>query len=558
MNEIETDFLVLGSGIAGLSLAIKLSELGTVALVSKREFLEGSTLHAQGGIAAVMSPKDSFEEHIRDTVKAGAGLCREDIVRGTVQEGPARIQEMIAWGMAFTRDGADEEHPYELGLEGGHSHRRVLHAGDFTGSEIAKTLLKNAQSRSPIHFYDYHIAVELITTGKLGVQTPPACLGAYVLDIRAGHVRTFLARRGTFLATGGAGKVYLYTSNPDVATGDGMAMAYRAGARMANMEFVQFHPTCLYHPQAKSFLISEAVRGEGGILKLRNGTPFMEAYHPDKELAPRDIVARAIDSELKKSGDPFVYLDIRHKGAAFIKKRFPSIYEQCLRFGIDITKDMIPVVPAAHYFCGGVQTDAVGRTTVSGLWAIGEVACTGLHGANRLASNSLLEGLVFAHRAATAIRDGDGEMKGQRDGAKNLSVPPSPRPSVPSWNPGNARNSDEQVVITQNWDEIRQLMWNYVGIVRTDKRLERAYRRIQLLQQEIHEYYWNFIITPDLIELRNIATVAELVVRSAIARKESRGLHYNLDHPDTDDAHWRKDTVIQARPSGAVPTFDFV
>jgi len=558
MSEIETDFLILGSGIAGLSLAIKLSELGTVALVSKREFLEGSTLYAQGGIAAVMSPKDSFTRHIQDTLKAGAGLCREDIVREVVQEGPARIRELIDWGMAFTKGARDEDSVYELGLEGGHSRRRVLHAGDYTGSEIAKTLLKKAQSCPRIQFYDYHIAVDLITTEELGAPPPFVCLGAYVLDSRAGQaclsgrqVRTFLGRRATFLATGGAGKVYLYTTNPDVSSGDGVAMAYRTGAVIANMEFVQFHPTCLYHPEAKSFLISEAVRGEGGILKLKDGTPFMEAYHPDKELAPRDIVARAIDHELKKRGDPFVYLDIRHKGAEFIKKRFPSIYKQCLRFGIDITKEMIPVVPAAHYFCGGVRTDNVGRTSLEGLWAIGEVACTGLHGANRLASNSLLEGLVFAHRAYEHLRKEWSVKSEAKDGDKKSysnersTLHSSRFANVPPWDPGKARRSDEQVVISQNWNEIRQLMWNYVGIVRSDKRLDRAYRRIQILQQEIHEYYWNFLITPDLIELRNIATVAELVVRSAMMRKESRGLHYNLDHPETDRVQWQKDTVIQ-------------
>jgi L-aspartate oxidase len=529
MNEIETDFLVIGSGIAGLSLAIKLSQLGRVALVSKRDFLEGATAHAQGGIAAVMSPEDSFENHIQDTLKAGAGLCREPIVRGVVEEGPSRIQELIEWGMVFTRDEHDDEHMYELGLEGGHSRRRVLHAGDFTGSEIAKTLLKKAQECRAIEFHDFHIAIDLITTEKMGAPPPVRCVGAYVLDIRGGRVRTFLGRRGTFLATGGAGKVYLYTSNPDVATGDGMAMAYRAGATMANMEFVQFHPTCLFHPEAKSFLISEAVRGEGGILKRMNGDPFMPLYDPAKELAPRDIVARAIDSELKKSGDPYVYLDIRSRGAAFIKKRFPNIYKQCRHFGVDMTKEMIPVVPAAHYFCGGVQTDEVGRSSIPGLWAIGEVACTGLHGANRLASNSLLEGLVFAHRACEQVRSElrvtGSEVKNPKYETRNPE-----RPAVPEWNPGKARDSDEQVVISQNWAEVRQLMWNYVGIVRSDKRLERAFHRMQLLQQEIREYYWNFIVTPDLIELRNIATVAELVVRSAMSRQESRGLHYNLDH----------------------------
>jgi L-aspartate oxidase len=531
MNPTETDFLILGSGIAGLSLAIKLSELGTVSVVSKREFLAGSTVHAQGGIAAVTSAEDSFDKHRDDTLRAGAGLCHEDIVRGVVEEGPARIKELIDWGMAFTRDEHDEDHPYELGLEGGHSRRRVLHAGDFTGSEIAKTLLHKARARPNIQFFEYHAAVDLITNQKIGGTDPAVCLGAYVLDIRNQQVRTFVGRRATLLATGGAGKVYLYTSNPDVASGDGIAMAYRAGAELANLEFVQFHPTCLYHPQAKSFLISEAVRGEGGILRLIDGTPFMSNYHTDKELAPRDVVARAIDAELKKRGDPYVYLDIRHKGADFVRKRFPTIYQECLKYGIDITQDLIPVVPAAHYFCGGVKTDASGQTSIQQLWAIGEVACTGLHGANRLASNSLLEGLVFAHRAYEYLRQ--------------QAVSRATAAAVPPWNPGNARNSDEQVVITQNWDEIRQLMWNYVGIVRSDKRLERAYRRIQLLQQEIQEYYWDFIVTADLIELRNLVTVAELVVRCAMMRKESRGLHYNIDHPDSDNTHFRHDTVVQ-------------
>jgi len=536
---IETDYLIVGSGIAGLSLGIKLSELGTVAIVSKREFLEGSTHYAQGGIAAVMSPEDSFEQHVQDTLRAGAGLCRESIVRAVVEEGPDRIRELIQWGMAFTRDEKDEEVPYELGLEGGHSQRRVLHAGDFTGSEIARTLLQKARQCENIQLYEFRTAIDLITTDKLVIPGKPQTVGVYALNTQNGKVETFLARQATILATGGAGKVYLYTSNPDVATGDGMAMAYRAGATLANMEFVQFHPTCLYHPQAKSFLISEALRGEGGILKRKDGFAFMEAYHPDRELAPRDIVARAIDSELKKTGDSCVYLDIRAKGEDFIRKRFPMIYEQCLKFGIDITTDLIPVVPAAHYFCGGVQTDAHGRTSIDRLWAIGEVACTGLHGANRLASNSLLEGLVFAHRAYEQLRDNPDN--------KSLSPYFS---KVLAWNPGKARNSDEQVVITQNWDEIRQVMWNYVGIVRSDKRLNRAMRRIQLLQGEIQEYYWDFTITRDLIELRNIATVAELVVRSAMMRHESRGLHFNLDHPISQPQVTPVDTVVQ-KPSAS-------
>jgi L-aspartate oxidase len=545
MSLVDADFLIIGSGIAGLSLAIKLSELGSVSILSKRDFLAGSTSYAQGGIAAVTSPEDSFEQHIADTLRAGAGLCHEDIVREVVEEGPQRINELVEWGMAFTRDEHDEDHPYELGLEGGHSQRRVLHAGDFTGSEIARTLLKKARSLPNVRFFDYHAAVDLITNEKVAASGPLTCIGAYVLEIKSGQIHTFRARRATLLATGGAGKVYLYTSNPDVASGDGLGMAYRAGAVMANLEFVQFHPTCLYNPQAKSFLISEAVRGEGGILRLIDGTPFMEQYHPDKELAPRDVVAQAIDAELKKRGDPYVYLDIRHKGAEFIQKRFPNIYQQCLKFGIDITQDMIPVVPAAHYFCGGVKTDEWGRSSVNNLWAIGEVACTGLHGANRLASNSLLEGLVFAHRAYEKL--------------KQQTVPKQFPYDVPPWNPGNARNSDEQVVITQNWDEIRQLMWNYVGIVRSNKRLQRAYHRIRLLQQEIQEYYWDFIITADLIELRNLATSAELVIRCAMMRKESRGLHYNMDHPNKDDINFLKDTLIE-RPSltASAPTFNFV
>jgi L-aspartate oxidase len=544
--EITADYLIIGSGIAGLSLAIRLAELGSVAIVSKRELLEGSTAYAQGGVAAVMSPQDSFERHVQDTLTAGAGLCQEAVVRAVVQEARARVEELIAWGMPFTRQetGQAEDGPYELGLEGGHSRRRILHSTDSTGSQIAKTLLKKAQSLRNIQFYDFHIAVDLITTERLGGKEPHACIGAYVLDVKTQKVQTIGAQRAVILATGGAGKVYLYTTNPDVATGDGMAMAYRAGASIANMEFVQFHPTCLYHPNAKSFLISEAVRGEGGILRLKDGTAFMAAYHPMKELAPRDIVARAIDTELKKSGDACVYLDIRFKGEEFLKKHFPTIYHQCLRFGFDMAKDMIPVVPAAHYFCGGVRTDPQGRTSIERLWAVGEVACTGLHGANRLASNSLLEGLVFAHRAFEQI-------KYDRPAPLDAS-------QAPVWNPGNARNSDEQVIITQNWDEIRQLMWNYVGIVRSDKRLERAYRRIQLLQQEIQEYYWDFIVTADLIELRNIATVAELVVRCAMMRQESRGLHFNLDHPDRDDADGRQDTIIQRPSVAAAPNLHFI
>ncbi len=551
MADIHADFLVIGSGIAGLSLAIKLSELGEVVVLTKRESLEGNTQYAQGGIAAVMSSEDSMEDHLRDTLRAGAGLCKEAVVRGVVKEGPQRVEELIEWGMRFTlANGTDDETgtPFSLGLEGGHSHRRVLHAGDATGSMIAKALFAHAKQQKRIRFLEWHIAIDLISTEKVGLPAPNRCLGAYVLDVKTGQVHTALGRHATLLATGGAGKVYLYTSNPDIATGDGMAMAYRAGAALANMEFVQFHPTCLFHPQAKSFLISEAVRGEGGILKRKDGTAFMAAYHPMKDLAPRDIVARAIDTELKASGDPCVYLDIRHKGETFLRERFPTIYDQCRRFGIDMAKDVVPVVPAAHYFCGGVQTDEQGKTSLDGLWAIGETACTGLHGANRLASNSLLEGLVFAHRAFRALSSprqsvsrGPASLK---DTGSPLTTAGMTAEKVPPWNPGAARNPDEQVIITQNWDEIRQMMWNYVGIVRSNKRLERAWRRIQLLQQEIQEYYWDFLITPDLIELRNIATVAELVIQSAMQRKESRGLHYNLDYPETDQKNVPRDTVI--------------
>jgi L-aspartate oxidase len=464
-----------------------------------------------------------------------------------VQEAPARVQELVDWGMDFAKDeqGGGEDGPYALGLEGGHSRRRVLHAGDTTGAHIAKTLLQKAKALPNIRFYDFHIAIDLIRTDRIGSTVPPSCIGAYALNRKTETVETFLGRRAVVLATGGAGKVYLYTSNPDVATGDGVAMGYRAGARVANMEFVQFHPTCLYHPAAKSFLISEALRGEGGVLRTADGVAFMEKYHPMKELAPRDIVARAIDTELKRRGDPCVFLDIRFLGADYVKRRFPMIYKECLRFGIDITKDLIPVVPAAHYFCGGLETDARGKTSLGRLWAIGEVACTGLHGANRLASNSLLEGLVFAHRAYETL-------KAERPAPLAFSA-------VPPWNPGNARNSDELVVVAQNWGEIRQLMWNYVGIVRSNKRLDRAYRRIQLLQQEIHEYYWDSTVTADLIELRNIATVAQLVVQCAMMRKESRGLHFNLDHPERDEATGRHDSILE-RPSSApaAPTFNFV
>jgi len=526
--EIVSDFLVIGSGISGLTLALKVSEAGSVSLVTKRNIEESATNYAQGGIAGVVDPEDTFTSHVRDTLTAGAGLCREDVVRVIVEEGPALIKELLGLGVRFSDNPSGE---LDLGKEGGHSRRRIVHAGDITGSEIEKTLVSAVQKRKNITVYTEHIAVNLIKDEAQGDDGAALVRGAYVLDIKNAIVHTFIAR-ATALAAGGAGKVYLYTSNPDVATGDGIAMAARAGAVIANMEFVQFHPTCLYHQQAKNFLISEAVRGEGAVLRLEDGSPFMREIHPMADLAPRDIVARAIDFELKKSGDECVYLDITAKPADFIKKRFPNIYERCLSFGIDMTREPIPVVPAAHYTCGGILTDLHGRTNIRGLYAIGENACTGLHGANRLASNSLLEGLVLAERCSRELIRLIAEDK-------TANLPP-----IPPWQPGSAGPSDEAVLITQNWDEIRRFMWNYVGIVRSNKRLERAKHRIDLMEKEIDEYYWDFTITSDLVELRNIATVAGLIIKSAILRKESRGLHFNIDYPERDDDAFGGDTKI--------------
>src|SRR5689334_12208855 len=512
------DFLVLGSGIAGLSFALKVGRRGKVAIITKKDRAESNTNYAQGGIAAVTSKEDSFELHVRDTLTAGAGLCREEVVRTIIEEGPARIAELIELGMHFSErevPAANGARELDLGKEGGHSKRRILHAKDVTGREIERALLTAASRQSNIEIFENHLAIDLITSQKLGYVGVNRCLGAYVFDKESARVQTFAAPV-TVLATGGCGKVYLYTTNPDIATGDGVAMAYRAGAAIANMEFVQFHPTCLYHPRAKSFLVSEAVRGEGGVLKSVEGVEFMEAYHPLKSLAPRDIVARAIDSEMKRSGADHVLLDITHKPAPFIIERFPNIYRICLQYGIDMTKEPIPVVPAAHYQCGGVLTSVDGATDIEGLYAVGEVACTGLHGANRLASNSLLEALVCSHRAAGRVAAG-----------KMIPV----QAKIPAWQSGRANNADEMVVVSHNWDEIRRLMWDYVGIVRTNKRLQRAQKRIANLQEEIHEYYWDFVVTSDLLELRNIATVAELIVTSAMRRPESRGLNYNLDYP---------------------------
>lgn len=525
--EIKTDFLILGSGIAGLSLAIKASALGSVAIVTKKEKTESNTNYAQGGIAAVTDKTDSFEEHIKDTLISGAGLCKEDVVEFIVREAPARIAELIEWGVQFTKRELSP-YPYDLGREGGHSHRRILHAKDLTGQEIERALHEKVEGLSNVQIYENYIGIDLIIE-KNDAGKPLRCLGAYVLDINNNEIHTYRAKY-TILATGGAGKVYLITTNPDIATGDGIAMAYRAGAQISNMEFIQFHPTCLYHPEAKAFLISEAVRGEGGILKLKNGTPFMDKYHPMKSLAPRDIVAKAIDSEIKKSGDEYVLLDITHRDRDFLVKRFPNIYNKCLEYCIDISKDPIPVVPAAHYICGGVAVNAYGETSIPQLFACGEVSCTGLHGANRLASNSLLEAVVYSHRVCARIAESFADAKESEK-------------FIAPWDASGTSESDDSVVVTNNWDEIRRCMWNYVGIVRSDKRLERALRRIDLIQSEIDDYYWNYKLTKDLIELRNITIVAHLIVLCAINRKESRGLHYNVDYPETKD-ELRKDTVI--------------
>jgi L-aspartate oxidase len=521
------DFLVLGSGIAGLFYALQVASRGRVAIVTKKQAADSATNFAQGGIAAVVSDDDSFEAHVQDTLRAGAGLCREEVVRFVVERGPATIDALVKAGVGFDRE-ADR---FALGREGGHSRRRVLHHRDTTGREIERALLARARAHPNIEILENWCAVDLLTSARCGLPGPNRALGAYVLDPSSGRVVRFRSRI-TLLATGGAGKVYLYTSNPDIASGDGMAMAYRAGATLANMEFFQFHPTCLFEPRAKSFLISEAVRGEGGILRNQSGEAFMPQYHEMADLAPRDIVARAIDSELKRSGDDHVLLDITHRDPAFVRERFPNIYERCLEFGIDITKRPIPVVPAAHYCCGGVVTDLRGETDVANLFAAGEVTCTGLHGANRLASNSLLEGVVFAAAAA-------------EESLARIDDVPANHEAVEPWREGDATESSEAVVITQNWDEIRRFMWNYVGIVRSDKRLARAQRRIGLLRDEITEYYWNFRITPSLIELRNLAIVAQLVIECAQHRRESRGLHYNLDHPERDDASFRADTRVR-------------
>ena len=518
------DVLIIGSGLAGLTMALQVADTKRVCLVSKREISDSASSWAQGGIAAVLNSDDTVEEHIQDTLIAGAGLCDVEVTRMVATHGFDAIEWLINQGVEFTRE-ADNNN-FHLTREGGHSHRRVVHVADATGQAVQKTLAQKVREHRNITILENHIAVDLITTKKINKNSTAKkighqqlannqCLGAYVLDNLTGKVMTIGAEQ-TVLATGGAGKVYLYTTNPDVSTGDGIAMAWRAGCRIANMEFIQFHPTCLYHPHAKSFLISEVVRGEGGLLKLPDGARFMPEHDSREELAPRDVVARAIDFEMKKRGLDCVYLDITHKPAAFIQEHFPNIYARCLELGIDITKQAIPVVPAAHYSCGGVMTDATGATDIACLYAIGETACTGLHGANRLASNSLLECLVFGQAAAKAI----------------LNAPKQNFSPLPHWDESRVTDADEEVLITHTWNELRRFMWNYVGIVRTNKRLSRALHRIYMLRDEVNEFYSNFRVSNDLIELRNLLQVAELIVESAIQRKESRGLHYSKDYPD--------------------------
>ncbi len=533
----QADVLIVGGGLAGLSLALRVADAGLDAtVITKRALTESSTLYAQGGIAAVLSRDDSFQAHATDTLTAGAGLCRPETVDFVVSRGPACIDWLIEHGVQFSRtapgsfvnEGAYDE--YHLTREGGHSTRRVIHAADATGRAVEDTLEAQVRKHARITLMENHIAIDLITSNKLGFAGPPHCLGLYLLDLVTSRVET-LSASNVVLATGGASKVYLYTSNPDTSTGDGIAMAWRAGCRVANMEFIQFHPTCLYHPHAKSFLISEAVRGEGGRLLLADGTRFMTQHDPRGELAPRDIVARAIDFEMKRGGHDCVYLDISHKPRQFIVEHFPTIYERCREFGFDMTREPLPVVPAAHYTCGGVVTDLRGRTDIAGLYAVGESTCTGLHGANRLASNSLLECLVFSESAA-------------KDIAASTGKAPAIEPALPAWDESQVTDPDEQIVVAHNWDELRRVMWDYVGIVRTNKRLRRAERRIDMLADEIREYYRNFTVSSDLLELRNLVVVAELIVRGAMSRKESRGLHYTLDYPLRDDARPPLDTVL--------------
>ena len=532
-DQLEYDILIIGSGAAGLSLALKLADQSSVAILSKNALIEGATLYAQGGVSAALDKHDSIESHVQDTLITGVGLCNPEIVRFVVERAQESIDWLVNMGVDFTRsnESAKTTSPFHLHKEGGHSHRRVIHAADATGKAIETTLESRVRKHKNIELFEHHVAVDLITTHKLS-KNRQRCTGAYVLDSREKKVKVFRARN-VVLATGGAGKVYLYTSNPDSCTGDGIAMASRIGCRIANMEFIQFHPTCLYHPMTKSFLISEALRGEGAKLLLKNGNEFMHRYDKRQELAPRDIVAKAIDHEMKRLGHDCVYLDISNKSVEFIEQHFPNIYKHCLNLGINISTEPIPVVPAAHYTCGGVLINKNGQTDIPGLYAIGEVSYSGLHGANRMASNSLLECFVFAHSTYKHIQ-------------QNLSELDMPE-KIPEWDESRVTNSDEEVVVSHNWDEIRRFMWDYVGIVRTTKRLHRAHHRIKLLQSEITEYYGNFRITKDLIELRNLALVAELIIKSALRRKESRGLHYTTDFPVTNNIDTPKDTIIESK-----------
>lgn len=540
-SEYQYDVLLVGGGAAGLTLALHLASNKRIALITKGPLTEGATRYAQGGVSAVLDKSDSIESHIADTLSAGAGLCNPDTVRHVATHGRDAVQWLIRCGVPFTRETRpDGRLDYHLTREGGHSHRRVIHAADATGSAIATTLEQCIHQHPNIDVFEHSIAVDLITASKIG-DGPDRCLGAYVLNKQTRVVNTFRSA-AVVLATGGAGKVYLYTSNPDVATGDGIAMAWRAGCRVANMEFVQFHPTCLFHPDAKSFLITEAVRGEGGKLLLPDGTRFLSKYDSRAELAPRDIVARAIDFEMKRLGIACVYLDISHKTPEFVRTHFPNVHQRCLEYGFDMTKEPIPVVPAAHYTCGGIMTDLRGRTDLPGLWAIGETAFTGFHGANRMASNSLLECLVFAMGAAGDINPYLNET--------------SPPPRLPLWDESRVSEPTEEIVVHHNWDELRRVMWDYVGIVRSTKRLTKAQKRVDLLVKEAEEHYGNYRISNDLIELRNLSLIADLIVRSALARKESRGLHFTRDFPAPDDTAPPRNTILTPPNHNANANYD--